>query len=79
MSVTGVTSVTDLYNPQILFPTSNQPVLQDVTTPLIKSASVTRVTSVTAFILQCYECYTRYCLHFPVLQALQVLQPSFSV
>ena len=74
MSVTGVTSVTDLYNPQIL--PSNQPVVQVLQTPLIKSASVTSVTIVTAFIFQCCECYKRYSIHFPTLQ---VFHPLFSI
>ena len=66
MSVTGDTSVTDLYNPQILFPTSNHPVLQVLQTlqllssnqPVLQGlqalqpsfSSVTSVTNVTDFI-----------------------------
>ena len=66
MSVTGVTSVTVLYNPQFLFPT-------------FYSTSVTSITSVTSShqISQCNKCYKRYSLHFPVLRVLQAIQPSF--
>ena len=39
--ISSVTSVTTLYNPQILFPTFKSTRVTNVTTPLIKSASVT--------------------------------------
>ena len=76
MSVTGVTSVTDLYNPQILpsnqpvvqvlqglqLLSSNQPVLQVLQALQPSFFSVTSVTSDTAFIFRRYKCFSLYSL-----------------
>ena len=77
MSVTGVASVTDLYNPQILpsnqpvvqllqalqLILSNQPLLQVLQSLQPSFFSVTSVTSDTAFIFRCCKRYKCYTLY----------------